>query len=202
MSVTRWLVVAVATGLSLAAPRAQAQGQKFAFVDSRLIVERAPGAIAAKAALDKEGEAMQARVKVWQDSLEAMVAAYRAAEKTLTDAQKASRQKSIQDKQADYAKRAEELDQQMQVRQQELSQPVMAQIKETLDDLRKEEGYTFIFDVAANGVIVAADKNLDLTEKVIGRLKPIPVAAKGDSAKGPLGAKPAPAGVTKKPPTL
>jgi outer membrane protein len=201
MNVTRWLVVAVATGLSLSAPRVEAQAQKFAFVDSRIIVERAPGAIAAKAALDKEGEQLQSRVKVWQDSLEAMVAAYRNSEKTLTDAQKASRQKTIQDKQADYAKRAEELDQQMQVRQQELSQPVMAQIRETLEELRKEDGYTFIFDVAANGLIVAADKNLDLTEKVIGRLKPIPVAAKADSAKAPLGAKPAPAGVTKKPPT-
>ena len=87
----------------------------------------------------------------------------------------------------------------MQTRQQELSQPVMAQIRETLEDLRKEEGYTFIFDVAASGVIVAADKNLDLTEKVVGRLKPIPVAAKSDSSKA-LGAKAQPAGV-RKPPT-
>ncbi len=201
MNVTRWILAGAVAGVSLTAQRAEAQAQKFAYVDSRAIVERAPGAIAAQAALQKEQEVLQARVKVWQDSLQAMITAYQNAEKTLTEAQKQTRQRAIQDRQADYAKRAEELDQQMQVRQQELSQPVMAQIKETLEDVRKEDGYTFIFDIASNGVIVAVDKNLDLTDKVVGRLKPIPVATKADSAKSPLGAKPAPAGVTKKPPT-
>lgn len=186
--------------IALAAAPAGAQ-QKFAFVDSRVIVQRAPGAIAAQAVLEKESAEMQARVKVWQDSLQGMVDSYQKIRATLQPATQATREKAIQDKQAEYAKRAEDMDQAMQVRQQELSQPVMAQIRETLEDLRKEEGYTFIFDVAATGVIVAADKNLDLTEKVIGRLKPIPVAAKADSAKGPLGAKAQPAGVTKKPPT-
>lgn len=182
----------------LSAPLA-AQQQKFAFVDSRIIVQRAPGAIAAQAALEKEGSEMQARVKVWQDSLNGMIESYQKVRATLTEAQRTTREKAISDKQAEYAKRAEDIDNSMQVRQQELSQPVMAQIRETLEDLRKEDGYTFIFDVAVTGVIVAADKNLDLTEKVIGRLKPIPVAAKSDSAKGPLGAKAQPAGV-KKPP--
>jgi outer membrane protein len=198
MFLSRTFVVVAVAGVALSARTASAQ-QKFAFVDSRVIVERAPGAISAQAALQKESADMQARVKTWQDSLQAMITAYQAAEKSLSDAQKQTRQKAIQDRQADYAKRAEELDQQMQVRQQELSQPVMAQIRETLEDIRKEEGYTFIFDVAASGVIVAADKNLDLTEKVIGRLKPIPVTAKADTTRA-SGAKAQPAGV-KKPPT-
>lgn len=194
----RYVLVALAA-TALGASSASAQ-QKFAFVDSRLIVERAPGAIAAQAALQKESNEMQQKVKLWQDSLQALVSAYEKVRETIPAATRTTREKAIQDRQADYAKRAEEMDQAMQVRQQELSQPVMAQIRETLEDLRKEEGYTFIFDVAASGVIVAADKNLDLTEKVIGRLKPIPVAARVDTSKAGLGARPQPAGV-KKPPT-
>ncbi len=186
--------------VSLVASVAGAQ-QKIAFVNSQIIVERAPGAIAAQAALKKEGEEMQARVKIWQDSLQALVDAYRKVSETLPAATRQQREKVIQDKQADYAKRAEDLDNQMQVRQQELSQPVMAQIREILEEVRVEGGYTAIFDVAASGVVVAMDKNLDLTERVIGRLKPIPVAARGDSTRSPLGARPAPAGLTKKPPT-
>jgi outer membrane protein len=195
MNVIRVVPLVSAVALLLAS-EAEAQAQKFAFVDSRIIVERAPGAIAAQAALQKESEDAQARVKLWQDSLQTMLAAYQSAEKSMTESVKANRQKAINERQADYAKRAEELDRQMEVRRQELSQPVMAQIRETLEDLRKEEGYTFIFDVAASGVIVAADKNLDLTEKVIGRLKPIPVAAKVDSARTSA-PKPQPAGVKK-----
>lgn len=201
MSFTRSLVLLAVSGVTLTAQSASAQAQKFAFVDSRIIVQRAPGAVAAQAALEKESVVMQAQVKTWQDSLQAMVSAYEKVREGLAAATRTTREKAIQDKQADYARRAEELDQAMQARQQELSQPVMAQIRETLEDLRKEDGYTFIFDVATTGVIVAADKNLDLTEKVIGRLKPIPVVAKADSAKGALGAKALPAGVTKKPPT-
>jgi outer membrane protein len=185
--------------LSLVGSLAGAQ-QKIAFVDSRIIVERAPGAIAAQAVLKKEGDELQGRVKLWQDSLQALVTEYERVKGTMPAATRTSREKTIQDRQADYAKRAEELDNQMQVRQQELSQPVMAQIRETLEEVRVEGGYTAILDVAASGVIVAMDKNLDLTEKVIGRLRPIPVTAKADSAKA-AGAKPAPAGLTKKPPT-
>lgn len=196
MTVVRGISI---VALSLFGAVAGAQ-QKIAFVDSRIIVERAPGAIAAQAALKKEGDELQARVQTWQDSLKAMVDAYEKTKATLPPATRTTREKAIQDKQADYAKRAEELDQQMQVRQQELSQPVMAQIREMLEEVRVEGGYTAILDVAASGVIVAMDKNLDLTEKVIGRLKPLPVAAKSDTSKA-AGAKPAPAGLTKKPPT-
>lgn len=183
-----------------AAERADAQ-QKFAFIDSRVIVDRAPGRAAAEALLQRETTSLQGKVKVWQDSLQAMMSDYRKVEATLTPAQKEARQKTITEKQADFARRADELDQQMQQRQQELSAPIMAQIRETLETIRAEDNYAFIFDVAAGGVIVAADKNLDLTEKVIGRLKPVPVSAKADTTKAPIGARAQPAGVTKKPPT-
>jgi hypothetical protein len=92
----------------------------------------------------------------------------------------------------------------MQKRQSDLVQPIMAQVREVLDAIRGEDSYTFIFDVGTQvGVIVAADKSLDITDKVISRLKPVPVtAAKSDSTKTPVGAKPSPAGITKpiKPP--
>ena len=74
------------TGLLLMADRAEAQ-QKFAFIDSRIIVDRAPGRAAAEALLQKETESLQARVKVWQDSLAAMVEEYRKGEATMTAAQ-------------------------------------------------------------------------------------------------------------------
>jgi outer membrane protein len=198
MNISRWLSAAFLSAVVLGAGRLEAQGQaqKFAYIDSRIVVDRAPGTAAAQAALTKEGEAMQAQVQLWQDSLRVMVEAYEKVSKTLTDAQRAAREKTLTDKRTEYARRADELDGQMQERQAELSRPIMAQIRETLDAIRLEDGYTLIFDIAANGVIVAADKNLDLTEKVIGRLKPIPLATKGDST-GVLGAKPKPAGVKK-----
>ena len=58
-----------------------------------------------------------------------------------------------------------------------------------------------VFDVGAEGAtIVAADKNLDITERVIARLKPLPATvAPKDSNRASGAPRPAPAGV--KPPT-
>jgi outer membrane protein len=84
----------------------------------------------------------------------------------------------------------------------------MDQIRKVLDEIRQEEGYAFILDAGSEaGVIVAADRNLDITEKVISRLKPVPVTAaspatrppatRPDSARTPLGPRATPAGVTR-----
>jgi outer membrane protein len=175
---------------------------KFAYVDSRVIVERAPGRAAAESTFQKEYEVAQNRIKRMQDTLQAMVAAYTKAKPTMAAVSQELREKEIRDKQQQFENTANLLDAQMQARQGELVQPIMVQIREVLEAIRKEDGYSFIFDVGtSNSPIVAADKAFEITEKVIGRLKPVPVtAAKGDSTKTqPLGARPQPSGVTKKP---
>jgi outer membrane protein len=174
---------------------------KFAFIDSRVILDRAPGAGDVQAQLEKERIANMAKVQKMQDSLNTLVTAYQKDEPTLPDSQKVKRRDALESKRAEYEQRANDLDQEMQKRQSDLVQPIMAQIREVLDKLRAEEGYLFIFDVGQAGTIVAADKNLDITERVIARLKPVPVnVTKTDTTKAPAGTKPGPAGVTKKPP--
>ena len=186
----------------------QAPGQipKFGFIDSRVVLQRAPGSAAIQAQINKERADAQASVSKMQDSLRAMYDAYLKEQPTLSAAQKDTREKSLQQRNAEFDQKVSQLDQQMQQRQYDLIQPMMAQIREVLDAIRTEDSYTFIFDVGNDpGLIVAADKNLDLTEKVIGRLKPVAVnvAPRPDSAKAGS-ARPAPAGITKpptKPPT-
>jgi outer membrane protein len=177
---------------------------KFAFIDSRVVIEKAPGRAAAESTFQREYDAARQQIEKMQDTLQAMVAAYQKAQSTMSAVQKELKEKEIRDKQNLFETRANLLDQQMQKRQNELVQPIMAQVRQVLDSVRGEEGYTFIFDVGTQvGVIVAADKGLDITEKVIARLKPVgPMTPKSDSAKA--GLKPTPSGVTKppvKPPT-
>ena len=181
------------------------QPPKFAYVDSKVILQRAPGSAAIQAQITKERADAQASVQKMQDSLRTMYDAYLKEQSTLTAAQKEAREKSLQQRNADFDQRVSTLDQEMQKRQYDLVQPLMAQIREVLDAIRNEDHYTFIFDVGNDpGLIVAADKNLDITERVISRLKPVSVnVTKTDSTKA--GApRPAPAGITKpptKPPT-
>jgi outer membrane protein len=189
---------------AIAAPAFAQGAPKIAYVDSKVILSRAPGRQAAEDLFNKEMEVSRAAVQKMGDSLQTMIADYQKAQATLAANIRDQREAAIRKKQEDYQTRAGALDQQMQQRQVELVKPIMDQIRKVLDDIRQEDGYAFILDAGSDaGVIVAADRNLDITEKVILRLKPVPVTAstpgssKPDSTKAPAGPRSAPAGVTR-----
>jgi outer membrane protein len=80
-------------------------------------------------------------------------------------------------------------------------QPFVDEVKIALEDLRVEGKWTYILEGGQGGAIVAADKNLDVTDRAIARLRAMPKPAlptgRADStAKKPAGAPlNAPAGV-------
>jgi outer membrane protein len=194
--------------LFLAPVAAMAQGAvpKFAYVDSRELLDKAPGRPDADAQWKKEAQVMQDQVQRMQDSLQGMIAAYQKAEAGLSPALRDTRQKSIGDKEQEYQTRTQALDLQAQQRQAQLLQPIIEQIKVALEDVRKEEGLTAIFDVGSQGnPIVAIDKNLNITDKVLVKLRSMPVpqiaapksATPAAATPAPAGPKPAPAGAAK-----
>ena len=200
------LVISTASAAPLLAQGAQGAPStpKIAYIDSKVVLSRAPGRQQAEDTFNKEMEASRTQVQKMGDSLQTMIADYQKVQTTLAANIREQREAAIRKKQEDYQSRAGQLDQQMQQRQMELVKPIMDQIRKVLDEIRQEEGYAFILDAGSEaGVIVAADRNLDITEKVIARLKPVPVTAaapgaKPDSSgKSPLGPRPAPAGVTR-----
>ena len=177
---------------------------KIAYIDSKVVLSRAPGRQQAEDTFNKEMEVSRAQVQKMGDSLQTMIADYQKSQATLAANVREQREAAIRKKQEDYQSRAGALDQQMQQRQMELVKPIMDQIRKVLDEIRQEDGYAFILDAGSDaGVIVAADRNLDITEKVISRLKPVTAlapgsgAAKSDSAKAPVGPRATPAGVTR-----
>jgi outer membrane protein len=184
------LLLPAATGLARA--QVATQTPKFAYVDSRVILQRAPGSAAIQAQITKERADAQASVTKMQDSLRTMYDLYLKEQPTLSATQKEQREKTLQQRNADFDQKVSQLDQEMQKRQYDLIQPMMAQIREVLDAIRNEESFTFIFDVGNDpGLIVAADKNLDITERVISRLKPVSVnVTRTDSTKAPAIAGP------------
>jgi outer membrane protein len=155
---------------------AQGAAVKVAYVDTRELLDKAPGRTDADAQWKKEAQGLQDQVTRMQDSLQAMITAYQKAEPTLTAPQRETRQKSIGDKEQEYQTRTQALDLQAQQRQAQLLQPIIEQIKVALEDIRKDEGLTMILDVGSQGnPIVAIDKNLNITDKVLVKLRSMPV---------------------------
>jgi len=172
---------------------------KFGYVNSAAILSQAPGRAEAETQFNSEVKAYQAQLQRMSDSLQALAADFDKAAPKLDSATREKQASSIRAKEADYQKRAQTLDQQMQNRQAELVRPLMQQLQQIIEQVRNEDHYAMIFDVGSQtSVIVAADKSLDITDKVLARLKAAPkptvTPAKTDNS---LTTKPA--GVTRPP---
>ena len=179
-------VSVAAFGLALfAVPgRAQATGTptpKIVYVNTQALLDVAPGRAVAESTYKSESAAWGDELNKMSQDIQSMITDYQKAEPGLTDAAKQMRQKAIQAKQQAFAQRQNALNQQAQERQTELMAPVMQSVKDMLDKMRAENGYSLILDSQA---VVASDKNLDITDNVVARLK-IAAAAKQDSAAKP-----------------
>jgi outer membrane protein len=163
-------VLAVGAAVPLSAQSASAP-QRFAYVDTRLILDQAPGRAEAEALLQKESVVWEAEVKKMQDQMNMMIGEFQKTSAAMTTAARDKRTKEIQDKQAEFQKRNDEINAEAQKRQGEVMQPILDQIKIALEDVRKAGGYDAIFDVGQNATIVAVDKNLNLSDRVIARLR-------------------------------
>ncbi len=176
---------------------------KIAYVNSQKILADVPGRTDAEAQMQKEMEGYRAEVQKMSDSLNALVSAYNKAEPTLSPTAKAARQKDIQTKQSEYQQRVQQLEQQAQQRQAELMRPIMQQINKVIEQIRAEDGLAMVFDAGNQaGVVVAADSSLDITAKVIARLKaagPISTTPPAKPATGPAGPTIKPTGASRTP---
>ena len=104
----------------IAAPAFSQGPQKIGYVDSKVILSRAPGRQAAEDQFNKEMETSRSQVQKMGDSLQTMIADYQKAQATLAANVREQRESAIRKKQEDYQARAGALDQQMQQRQVEL----------------------------------------------------------------------------------
>jgi outer membrane protein len=183
------LALALLTFLSLPA---RAQGVKLAYVQTSVLLEQAPGRAEAEAQFDKETGTFRDQIKRMSDSLNAMVADFQKRQASLAAAARETQGRGIAAKEQEYQRRTQELEQKAQSRQAELVQPILDRIKQAIEDVRVEGGYAMIFNADQGSPIVAVDKSLNVTDRVLTKLKGTTA-----SAPRPSAATPAPSGVTR-----
>jgi len=175
---------------------AQAQGVKVAYVQTSVLLEQAPGRAEAEAQFEKETGTYRDQIKRMSDSLNAMVSSFEQRQASLAAAAREAQAKTISTKQQEYQRRTQELEQKAQGRQNELVQPILDKIKAAIEDVRVEGGYAMIFNADQGSPIVAVDKSLNVTDRVLTRLKGTTASA-APAAPRPSSAAPAPSGVTR-----
>lgn len=158
---------------------------KLAIINSGVILNDAPGRAAAQAVLDREMGTIRTEVQRMGDSLQAMFREYEAIEATLSPSARDARRKAIEDKQAQFEARTDSLRSRADRRQAELMQPILDLVNKVIQDVRDENGYTVIFDIGtqAHG-IVSYDRNLDITDRVLARVRREPAPAQPPAGGG------------------
>lgn len=192
-------VLAAFALLLAAAAFAPLSAQKVGYVDSRKILQDIPGRAQVENALRAEIEKLGAREKRMVDSLNALMAAFERDSVSLSQPERVQRFTAMQAYDGLYRDTLEALEDEAQRLQAQAMAPLFDQIRLALEDIRQAEGYAMIFDIGGQvNPIVAMDKNLDLSDRVIARLRtmpaarPTPAAAPAQQPPGPVGA---PAGV-------
>ena len=148
---------------------------KMAYVDSQVILRELPEAQKAEKELndlfkgwndelEKMGKDLQLGLEDYQKKKDLMKPdAKDAEEKRLTDLQVRARQYQ-----------AEKLDPRtgegVQAREEKLN-PIREKVLRSIEQVAKEDGFTFVVDKAGDNLLLFADAKFDLTYKVIDRLK-------------------------------
>lgn len=145
---------------------------KIGFINSRQILQQTPGYSAAESTFDREVKGFRDEVQKLQHQLDSSIQALDQQSIALSPAAKQAKQKDLQGQQQRLEQRSTELQQRAQQREQELMAPIQARINGVIQGLRAEGNYAVIFDAdAQGGSIVAADPGLNLTAKVLLRLR-------------------------------
>ena len=163
-------VMGVLGALFLAAAPAAAQGIKIGFVNSQKILAEAPGVAQVQQTLQAEMTRLRAPLDSMEQRLNAANTAFQQQQATLTPAAREQRQSELQQQFAAYQQRGQQLQEQAQQRQAQLVQPVMQQINAAIEALRREGAFTLIVD-SSQGGIVTVDPALDLTDRVLQRMR-------------------------------
>jgi outer membrane protein len=198
----RAATAALAFGLAAAASPAAAQtAPKVGYVDVASVMEQVPGRAEAQASFEREAQGIQAELRRMQDSLQTAVEAYQKEQASLTAAVRTTRERSLQERQQGYQQRAQQLQQRGAAREQELVDRFEKIVRDAINDVRTTEGYTMIFAFGPNSALLSADKSLDVTDRVLARMRTLaaaqPAPAGARPAAAPAGPVAAPAGAAR-----
>jgi outer membrane protein len=161
----------VAAGLLFTANIANAQ-QKFAHLNSAVIIEAMPEVKAARTTLEAFGKTKQADVEKMISEYQVKLKAAEDKQKSLSEANKETVGKELQAMGADLQDLQKRIDdarakaqQEMEAKNAELFNPIQVKADAAIKAVSKEKGFAYVFDTA-NQALVYWDGGDDITAAV------------------------------------
>jgi outer membrane protein len=135
-----------------------AQNTKFGHINVNELISLMPERDNAQGALQTYAQELESELGIMQKEFEAKYTEYLQAESTLNDVIKASKQEELQSMQVRIQEYQQNAEQSYAKKEAELLQPILDKANEAIQQVGKENGYTYIFD-ASSGVVVFISEN-------------------------------------------
>ena len=161
MKTTAFILLAlVSVGLNAAG--------KTAFINSKVLLEQSPQAIAASAELQKQfGDREQSLRKLAQE-IQQMEKTYKTDSAVMSAEQKKKSEDNIIQNKRRFQFEQQSLKEDLQAKQRELLQKVQVSIKTVIQDYGSKNGYDFIF---TDSSIAYASDAVNITDEILKELK-------------------------------
>lgn len=155
----------------LFAPNAVAQ--RYAYVDSKYILENMPEYKEAQVELDAMSKRWQETVEAKMTELDRMKRSFEAEKILLTDDLKGKREQEIKDKEKeirDYQRSKFGVNGELFKKRQEFIQPLQDEIFNAIKELAEERSYALVFDKASGLNILYSNPKYDKSDAILKKL--------------------------------
>lgn len=187
----RKLVLFVVLGLASFVSQAQAP-VKVGYADVDYIFSQLPEA----KQIDQELKSLQTQLKNQMDTktqeFQKKVADYQANLNTMIDAVRANTERELQQLQQNLEKFQQDAQTTIQTKQTQLMDPVYKKVGKGIEDVAKENGYSFVLNQQIGGldVILYGDEKMDISDLVLKKLGVTPKPATAAPAATPAATTP------------
>lgn len=143
---------------------------KLGHINSNELMQIMPGRDSAQAALQKEVEELQADMEAMKKEYETKVNDYMAKRDQLSELIRKSKESDLQamgSRIEEFQQNAQKL---LEERQEALLKPIVDRAKKAIEEVGKENGYTYIFDAGVGAVLYSQDSDdiMPLVKKKLG----------------------------------
>jgi outer membrane protein len=162
-------------GMATAAAQAGPASVRIGFVNARAVLEAMPGYAQAESTFTREAEQGQAEVQRLQARLDSLVREFQQQEPMLSATTRQARRRELDTQAQQLQQQANDIRARIARREMELLQPMQQRLVAMLEGMRAEMNLAMIIDIGAPETgIVTWDRSLDLTQRVIERLRQNP----------------------------
>ena len=148
---------------------ANAQTQKFGHVDFAKLYSIMPGQDSVRAVYEAYATGLQNQMTTMQAELENKFMEYQANQATMSNIIKQTKEREIQDLQTRIEEFNTQAQQDLGEKEQELTAPIIEKARKAVEDVAKENGYTYIFN-STEGLLLYATPNDDVMPLVKAKL--------------------------------